>query len=102
MCHLLTDPSASVQGMAYQLLQQAAKKRAEYVAIEAAVNPDASADDDGEGSGFKAQLPPELLEILQWKLERDSIGDDGNEEEGWGLLEPVSGFRHSLGCERDY
>jgi E3 ubiquitin-protein ligase listerin len=97
MCHLLTDPSVSVQKMAYQLLQQAAKKRAEYVAIEAAVNPDssnnpASADDDGEGNGFKAQLPPELLDILQWRLERDSFGGHGNGEESWGLLEPVSGF----------
>lgn len=65
MCHLLLDSSTIVQKMAYSLLQQAAKKRTEYLVVEAGV------DTSGEA---KFELPPELLEILERALERDSEG----------------------------
>lgn len=42
--------------MAYQLLHGAAKKRTEHFVIEAGVDTDAT---------FKADLPPELLNIVQ-------------------------------------
>lgn len=56
MCHLLTDPSVDVQKMTFQLLQQAARKRTEYLVIEAGVDSD---------DNFQADLPEELLLILQ-------------------------------------
>lgn len=56
MCHLLMDSSVEVQRMSFQLLQQAAKKRTEYLVIEAGVDVDDS---------FKADLPKELLVILE-------------------------------------
>ncbi|KAF8156982.1 hypothetical protein B0H34DRAFT_711453 [Crassisporium funariophilum] len=59
MCHLIEDPSPTVQKMAYQLLRAAAKKRTEYYVIEAAV--------DTENT-VKAVLPQELMEILQREL----------------------------------
>jgi E3 ubiquitin-protein ligase listerin len=55
MCHLVTDTSNDVQKMAYQMLQEAAKKHTEYVVVEAAV--------DSEGA-YQARLPAELLDIL--------------------------------------
>jgi len=60
MCHLLSDPSADVQIMAYQHLRQAAKKRTEHLVIEAGVDTEQT---------FKAELPPELIEIMQWDLQ---------------------------------
>jgi hypothetical protein len=59
MCHLLTDPSVDVQKMTYQLLTVAARKRTEHFVIEAGVDVDAT---------VKADLPLELLEILQTSL----------------------------------
>ncbi|KAJ7753853.1 hypothetical protein B0H16DRAFT_1886878 [Mycena metata] len=62
MCHLLGDPSADVQKMAYQLLTVAARKRTEHFVIEAGVDVDAV---------VKADLPLELLDILQTSLNLD-------------------------------
>ncbi|KAF7310730.1 Delta-9 fatty acid desaturase protein [Mycena chlorophos] len=62
MAHLLADPSADVQKMTYQLLTVATKKRTEHLVIEAAV--------DVEGT-TKAELPVELLNILQTSLNFD-------------------------------
>ncbi|KAJ7636847.1 hypothetical protein FB45DRAFT_907475 [Roridomyces roridus] len=59
MCHLLTDPSIEVQKMTYQLLGVAARKRTEHFVIEAGVDVDAV---------VKAELPLELLDILQTSL----------------------------------
>lgn len=68
MCHLLTDTSISVQRMAYQLLHGAAKKRTEHLVIETGVDVDAI---------VKADLPSELLEILQRSLNQA----DGSEHD---------------------
>lgn len=59
MCHLLTDPSIDVQKMTYQLLGVAARKRTEHFVIETGVDVDAV---------VKAELPLELLDILQINL----------------------------------
>lgn len=52
MCHLIADPSVEVQKMAYQMLHKAAKKRTEFMVVEAGV--------DAEGT-YQARLPDELL-----------------------------------------
>ncbi|KAJ7512370.1 hypothetical protein B0H11DRAFT_479514 [Mycena galericulata] len=62
MCHLLADPSVDVQKMTYQLLGVAARKRTEHFVIEAGVDVDAV---------VKADLPLELLDILQTSLNFD-------------------------------
>ena len=74
-CHLIQDPSPTVQKKAYQLLQAAAKKRTEYFVIEAAV--------DTEGV-VKAELPIELMMILQREMQFGfNIDEDiGDGEEG--------------------
>lgn len=59
MCHLLTDTSSEAQKMAYGLLQEAAKKRTEYLVIESGV--------DTEGV-TQAELPNELVGLLQLSL----------------------------------
>lgn len=59
MCHLVVDSSPDVQTMAYAMLRQAAGKRTEYVVVEAAVDTEAE---------FKAELPLELIELLQQGL----------------------------------
>ncbi|KAF5380135.1 hypothetical protein D9615_006188 [Tricholomella constricta] len=81
MAHLVMDPSVDVQKMAYQFLEIAAKKRTEYFVIEAGVNSEAA---------VTANLPQELLEILQHTI----FGDEANSESqnvfgyllGWMLL----------------
>ena len=74
MCHLIQDPSSTVQKKAYQLLQAAAKKRTEYFVIEAAV--------DTEGV-VQAELPVELMEILQRDMQFGiGFGLDGGGGEG--------------------
>ena len=79
MCHLIQDPSPTVQKKAYQLLQAAAKKRTEYFVIEAAV--------DTEGV-IQAELPIELMAIVQsmqfgfgFGLEEEGIGGETGEGE---------------------
>lgn len=66
MCHLLTDSSAEVQKMAYQLLHEAAKKRTEYLVIETAVDVDDT---------IKIELPAELLEIVHRNLDPDDLDE---------------------------
>ncbi|KAK0229492.1 hypothetical protein EDD85DRAFT_130041 [Armillaria nabsnona] len=62
MCHLVMDTGTEVQKKAYILLQQAAYKRTQHLVVEAAV--------DAENT-FKAELPPELLSILQQTINFD-------------------------------
>ncbi|KAI0360435.1 hypothetical protein OH77DRAFT_1418351 [Trametes cingulata] len=75
MCHLVTDGSVNVQRMAYQLLHEAAKKYTEELVIEAAV--------DTEGT-MKAELPIELLDILQRSVNQEDI--DEYSQEWFGYL----------------
>ncbi len=56
------DTGTEVQKKAYILLQQAAYKRTQHLVVEAAV--------DAENT-FKAELPPELLSILQQTINFD-------------------------------
>ncbi|KAG5637584.1 hypothetical protein H0H81_004035 [Sphagnurus paluster] len=67
MSHLVMDPSIDVQKMAYQFLEKAAKKRTEFLVIEAGVDSEAT---------VTANIPEELLDILQ----RTLIPEDGNLE----------------------
>jgi len=83
MCHLIQDTSPTVQKKAYQLLQEAAKKRTEYFVIEAAV--------DTEGV-VRAELPIELMAIVQrdmqfgfgFGVDEGMGGGDGGERGGEG------------------
>ena len=68
MCHLVMDGSVKVQRMAYQLLQEAAKKYTEGLVIEAAVDTEAT---------LKPELPPELLDILQRSLSQEEAEEYG-------------------------
>ncbi|EEB98781.1 hypothetical protein MPER_01656, partial [Moniliophthora perniciosa FA553] len=77
MCHLLSDPSVDVQKMAYQLLQQAAKKHTEHLVIEAGVDTE---------DKFKAELPPELVVILQQSLNVDYSEEVEQEQPVFGYL----------------
>jgi hypothetical protein len=72
MCHLLTDPSTDVQMTAYHLLQGAAKKRTEYLVIEAGVDAEATVKDG---------LPKELLDILQQSLAFNQIDEFEQDEQ---------------------
>ena len=67
MCHLLTDHSSYVQKTAYRFLNIAAKKRTEYLVVEASLDVD---------SGPKIELPEELIAILQHSF-------DGIDSETW-------------------
>ncbi|RDX54789.1 hypothetical protein OH76DRAFT_1398200 [Lentinus brumalis] len=71
MCHLVMDGSVNVQRMAYQLLQEAAKKYTEELVIEAAVDTEAT---------MKSELPTELLDILQRSLNHEEAEEYG---QGW-------------------
>ncbi|KAM6492444.1 hypothetical protein JOM56_012168 [Amanita muscaria] len=62
MCHLLNDPTISVQKSAYHLLNIAARKRTEHFVIEASVDVE---------SNMKIDLPEELITILQFQFEMD-------------------------------
>ena len=86
MSHLITDSSVDVQKMAYQLLRVAARKRTEYLVIEAA----AAAITDAEGEEetpvvqeIKAAglIPAELLYIIQGEVRNFVIDDDGDDDE---------------------
>ena len=94
MCHLIQDPSPTVQKKAYQLLQAAAKKRTEYFVVEAAV--------DTEGV-VKAELPIELMIILQREMQLGfNVDEDigGGEEGGEGeetRMEEEDQNRHLFG-----
>ncbi len=68
MCHLVMDGSVNVQRMAYQLLQEAAKKYTEELVIEAAVDTEAT---------MKSELPTELLDILQRSLNHEEAEEYG-------------------------
>ena len=62
--HLLNDKSVEVQKMAYQLLHKSAKKRTEYIVIEAGVSvPDSDS--------IKPELPLELIAFLQHSIDED-------------------------------
>lgn len=66
MVHLLLDPSPDVQKMAYDLLQEAAKKRTEYLVIEVGVDTE---------STVKPELPAELISILEMTLDLSDLED---------------------------
>lgn len=67
MCHLVTDSSVNVQIMAYHMLREAATKRTEYVVVEAAVDTEIE---------FKAELPLELIDLLQRSLVQEEESQD--------------------------
>ena len=62
--HLLNEKSVEVQKMAYQLLHESAKKRTEYMVIEAGVS---APDSDS----MKLELPPELIAFLQKSIDEE-------------------------------
>lgn len=62
--HLLNDKSVEVQKMAYQLLHESAKKRTEYIVIEAGVP-------GPESDSIKPELPPELIAFLQQSIDEE-------------------------------
>ncbi|EJD05481.1 uncharacterized protein FOMMEDRAFT_103536 [Fomitiporia mediterranea MF3/22] len=67
MVHLILDPSPEVAKMAYEPLFRAARKRTEYLVVEAAV------ETSNEMSSY--EIPPELLQVLQDALEPDDGSD---------------------------
>ncbi|KAI5116021.1 hypothetical protein M0805_005027, partial [Coniferiporia weirii] len=75
MAHLLLDPSPEVAKMAYTLLRGAAKKRTEYLVVEAGV--------DTSTETTKYELPDELLQVLQLALE---LKDNQTEPNTLGYL----------------
>ncbi|KII91341.1 hypothetical protein PLICRDRAFT_38089 [Plicaturopsis crispa FD-325 SS-3] len=75
MCHLLADSSTQVQKTAYHLLQESAKKRTEHLVIETGVDTD---------STVKAELPQELIYILQRHVSLDDV--ESNEQSIFGYL----------------
>lgn len=56
MCHLVTDASEEVPRMAYKMLREAAKKRTEYLVVEASIDSD---------EPVQLDLPLELVQLLQ-------------------------------------
>lgn len=70
MCYILTDSSVDVQKMIYPFLHEAAKKRTEYLVIEAGVDAD---------NVVEAQLPTELVNILRQSSTLE--GDDQEQNE---------------------
>lgn len=68
MSHLILDTSTDVQKMAYFFLQKAAKKRTEYLVIEAGVDAEAT---------VKADLPTEILDMLR----RDVVNQTSETDE---------------------
>ncbi|KAG2130479.1 hypothetical protein BD769DRAFT_1452567 [Suillus cothurnatus] len=85
MCHLLVDPSYEVQRMGYSLLQRAARKRTEHFVIESAVDTE---------DNFSAELPAELLAILQSNFTSAEAFDDYESDDEIDLSElyKVSGY----------
>lgn len=67
MSHLLFDPSASVQKMAYEMLREAAHKRTEHLVIEAGVDTE---------SIIRSMLPLELISLLQQTLDIVDVEED--------------------------
>ncbi|KAG6844999.1 hypothetical protein H0H87_001771 [Tephrocybe sp. NHM501043] len=89
MCHLVTDPSVEVQKMAYRFLAIAARKRTEFLVIEAGVDTEGVVD---------IRISEDLLNILQ---RSPGIEDGGLESSnvfgyllGWMLLFDL--FRESV------
>ncbi|KAK2461029.1 hypothetical protein APHAL10511_006970 [Amanita phalloides] len=77
MCHLLVDSSTQVQKMAYRLLSVAAKKRTEYLVIEAGVDVE---------STIKIDLPDELIAILRIDLGLGDPDSPWHEQSVFGCL----------------
>jgi len=70
MCYILRDSSVDIQKMAYQFLHESAKKRTEYLVIELGVDTEDTVE---------AQLPAELIDILQQSLNLgDALEDNEN------------------------
>jgi hypothetical protein len=85
MCHLLTDPSYEVQRMGYSLLHRAVRKRTEHFVIESAVDTE---------DNFSAEIPAELLAILQSNFTSAEAFDDYESDDKIDLSElyKVSGY----------
>lgn len=84
MCHLIEDPSPTVQKMAYQLLKAAAQKRTEHFVIEAGVDTEAT---------IQATLPPELLELVSRQMNFTGVDEEGGiEGEGEEQLQNIFGY----------
>lgn len=66
MCHIITDPSDTVQRMAYKMLKESAVKYTEYLVLEAGVDSEAE---------VKLELPLELIELLQMSLSDEDAED---------------------------
>lgn len=86
MSHLITDSSVDVQKMAYQLLQVAARKRTEYLVIEAAAATVTDAEGEEETPVVQETkaaglIPVELLDIVQGEARHFVIDDDDNDDE---------------------
>lgn len=90
--HLLDDKSVEVQKMAYQLLHKSAKKRTEYIVIEAGVS---APDSDS----IKPELPPELIAFLQRSINEED--PDAPPTFGY-LLGWMSVFDLFMGAVSDY
>ncbi len=78
MCHLLLDPSVSVQKMAYSLLQQAAGPRTEFVVVEAGVD---------SGTDSKPELPEELLQVIRTASEKIELNENEQESVSCSYLD---------------
>ena len=68
MCHIITDPSDTVQRMAYKMLKESAAKYTEYLVLEAGVDSEAE---------IKLELPLELIELLQMSLPEEDVDTTG-------------------------
>ena len=90
--HLLDDKSVEVQKMAYQLLHKSAKKRTEYIVIEAGVS---APDSDS----IKPELPPALIAFLQRSINEED--PDAPPTFGY-LLGWMSVFDLFMGAVSDY
>ncbi|KAJ3553232.1 hypothetical protein NM688_g3725 [Phlebia brevispora] len=77
MCHILTDPSDTVQRMAYKMLRESAAKYTEHLVLEAAVDSDAE---------LKLELPLELISLLQMNLPEDDLEGDAANQNIFGYL----------------
>jgi len=83
MAHLLSDPSSNVQRMAYDMLRVAAKKRTEYLIIEAGVDTD---------STVQCELPMELLSLLRQPIDGIDIESIPSSVRSCAELVPALGF----------
>jgi hypothetical protein len=78
MCHLVTDHSIEVQKLSYGILHIAARKRTEYLVVEAGV--------ETESISESSTLPPELLDIVQRHVNLSNLEDEDEQQVGTLLM----------------